>query len=610
MQATAAAKATGQPRTINEIFAQAIQNHRKDDAFAYKHNGEWIKVSHDVFVSQVRDAREGFLKLGIKRGDRLGLLSENRLEWTITDLAMLSCGGITVPIYATQTPQQITYILNDCEAEVLCLSSAKQLAKVMGELANLPHIRAIVTFDQVQRPAELPDRITFLSFEKLRQTGSSTTSTADFLKELVKAANPDDLATLIYTSGTTGEPKGVMLTHSNITSNALAGVERIECTAQDIALSYLPLSHIYERTVMYVFIFAGVSVYFAESVDAIAANLTEVKPTVMTSVPRIFEKILAKIETGVKEAGGLKAKLYAWAMENGKEYARMVNDGKPVPFFLKFQRDLGYSLVLSKIKNRIAPRVRFFSSGGAALSEEIAYSFEAMGLPILQGYGLTETSPVICANSFQDNRYGTVGKPMPGVDVKIAEDGEILARGPNIMRGYYKRPEATAEVMKDGWFHTGDIGHFDADGYLKITDRKKDLFKTSGGKYIAPQPIENKLVASHNIQQAIVIGNERKFPAVIIVPDWDVIMELVKTHGIKYKERTELLDHPKILEYFQKEVDRLTPDLASYEKPKKVVLLEQELTIEGGELTPTLKVKRRVVDLKYKDMIDKIYQEK
>lgn len=601
----------GKPKTINEAFAMAMRQHRKENAYSYKQDGQWIAVSHEIFANQVREARGGFLQLGVQRGDRIGLLSENRLEWLITDLAMLSCGGVTVPIYATSTGPQCAYILNDAEAKIICVSSQKQLEKILGVIDTIPQVKTIVVFDEVSKPANLPDGIELITFENLRRMGSSTgQSIENFLDDLVTAAAPDDLATLIYTSGTTGEPKGVMLTHSNITSNMLAGLERIVCRPDDVALSYLPLSHILERTVMYVFMYSGVTVYFAESVDLVAKNLGEVQPTVMTSVPRVFEKILNKIEEEVNKAGGLKAKLYYWAMEIGKECAKAENEGQSVGFVTQIQKSLADALVLSKVRNKLAPRIRFFVSGGAALSGDVAFSFAAMGLPILQGYGLTETSPVIALSSLEENRFGTVGKPISNVEVKIAEDGEIIVRGPNVMQGYYKRSQATAEVLRDGWFSTGDIGCLDSDGYLKITDRKKDLFKTSGGKYIAPQPIENKLTSSPYILQAVVIGAERKFPSALIVPRIDLLQEHAHTHGIKYTSTSELLAHSQIVDLIQKEVDRLTPELANYEKIKKIALLESEMTIEGGELTPTLKVKRRIVDQKYRDMIEKIYAER
>ncbi|MFQ3590723.1 MAG: AMP-binding protein, partial [Chloracidobacterium sp.] len=376
---------------------------------------------------------------------------------------------------------------------------------------------------------------------------------------------------------------------------------------EDIALSYLPLSHVYERTVMNVFVYSGVSMYFAESVDTVAQNLMEIQPTVMTSVPRIFEKILAKIEDEGRKAGGLKTKLFTWALQTGREYSRAKCRGE-VPPLLSLQYDIAHALVLSKIKNKIAPRIKFFSSGGAALAEDIAHVFSAMGLSILEGYGLTETSPVITSNTKAENRPGTVGKPLRGVEIKIAPDGEILTRGRHVMRGYYNKPDKTAEVLTaDGWFCTGDIGELDADGFLRITDRKKDLFKTSGGKYIAPQPIENILKTSPHIVQAVVVGNGRKFPGALIVPTPSTLENLAREAGITSASLAQQLEHPKVLDFYRQEVERLTPHLAQWEKIKNIALLENELTIENGELTPTLKVKRRVVDEKYKDKIDAIY---
>ncbi len=601
--------ATRLPTTLCEAYVAAIRTHAKEDAFAYKHAGQWVKVSHTAFAERVRRIRSGFLSLGVQRGDRVGLLSENRLEWTITDVALLSCGAVDVPIYATSTAAQIAYIINDSGAALLVLSNQRQFDKVAAAIGEMPELKFIITFDPVTVTGPLPARVKVLTFDELAQLGDRGAA-GDFLDDMARAATPDDLATLIYTSGTTGDPKGVMLTHDNLTFNLLANIERLtDLGPDDVALSYLPLSHVYERTVMNVFVYAGVSVYFAESIEAVAQNLVEVQPTVMTSVPRIFEKILAKIEDEGRKAGGLKTKLLTWALQTGREYSRAQCRGE-VPPLLSLQYDIARALVLSKIKNKIAPRVKFFSSGGAALAEDILHAFSGMGLTILQGYGLTETSPVITANTKHENRPGTVGKPLRGVEIKIAPDGEILTRGRHVMRGYYNKPDKTAEVITpDGWFHTGDIGEIDADGFLRITDRKKDLFKTSGGKYIAPQPIENALVTSPHIVQAVVVGNGRKFPGALIVPAASTVQELAREAGLTTTSYRELLKHPAILAFYRQEVERLTPHLAQWEKIKNIALLENELTIENGELTPTLKVKRRVVDEKYRAEIDSIYSE-
>jgi long-chain acyl-CoA synthetase len=595
---------------LNQAFASAFRRHRKEDAFCYKRDAAWMKVSHDDFAECVREARAGFLECGVTRGDRVGLLSENRLEWTITDMALLSCGAVDVPIYATLTGPQAAFILNDAGAEVVCVSTRKQLEKLLAVVGDLPCVKTIVTFDEVSGVAA-PAGVRVIDFAELRRRGRAAGGAGgDFLADMERTAEPDDLATLIYTSGTTGNPKGVMLTHRNLTSNLLAGIDRLPCRPEDVALSYLPLAHVYERTVMNVFIYSGVTVYFAESVDLVAKNLQEVHPTVMTSVPRVFEKILNKIEEEGEKAGGLKTTIFRWAMDVGREYVKLKNAGRDVPPFLALQYEAAWALALSKIRERVAPRIQFFSSGGAALPDKVAYSFAALGMPILQGYGLTETSPVIAANSAAENRYGTVGRPLRDVEVRIAEDGEILVRGPNVMRGYYNQPDKTDEVLKDGWFHTGDIGELDAAGYLRITDRKKDLFKTSGGKYVAPQPIENRLTTSPHIVQAVVIGNGRKFPAALIVPREESLKAFAAQKGVTYGGYAELLKNPQVIDFIQKEVDRLTPDLAQYEKIKKVALLEKELTLETGELTPTLKVKRRVVDEKFQATIDALYEEK
>jgi long-chain acyl-CoA synthetase len=432
----------------------------------------------------------------------------------------------------------------------------------------------------------------------------------DYIDRLVVQTKPDDLATIIYTSGTTGEPKGVMLTHSNLVSNLIDSSGHHDFGEQDTALSVLPLSHVFERQAMYMYLHKGMAVYFAESLQTIGPNLREVSPTVLVGVPRIFEKIYQRIREAAAERGKVSVALLAWSLSVAREYAEIVLAHKPVPASLKFKHSIASKLVFSKWQRAFGGKMRLLVSGGAALAEDLSYIYFGAGIPIVQGYGLTETSPVITTSSIDEIRPGTVGKAIPNVEIRIAEDGEIEVRGPNVMRGYYNKPEETRAVFtSDGWFKTGDVGTLDEDGFLRITDRKKELFKTSGGKYIAPQPIEQAIKGSRFVNQVVLIGAERKFPAALIVPVWEQLESYCKLKGIEAKTRSELCRNPRIVDLIQRQIDALTPNLAKYEKIKKIALLENEFTIEGGELTPTLKVKRRVIDEKYRDVIEGLYSE-
>jgi long-chain acyl-CoA synthetase len=399
-----------------------------------------------------------------------------------------------------------------------------------------------------------------------------------------------------------------MLTHANLTTNLIDSSGHLSFSEKDLVLSVLPFSHVFERLAMYMYIFHGMSVFYAESMDKIGDNLREIRPTIMLCVPRLFEKIYARIKDKAAEGGKIKTGLLMWALSVGKSYVQHTIEHQRIPPLLAFKYKLASRVVFSKWREGVGGRIRLFVSGGAALPDEIGYVFASAELPIVQGYGLTETSPVICAGTLEENRIGTVGRPIRNVEVRIAPDGEIEARGPNIMRGYYNKPEATAAVFtEDGWFKTGDIGTLDADGFLRITDRKKELFKTSGGKYVAPQPIEQRIKGSRFVNQVVLIGDGRKFPSALIVPDWEQLRAYAQLKGLNISTPAEFCRHPRILDLFQRQVDSLTQDLAQYERVKRIALLEQELTIEGGEMTPTLKIKRRVINEKYRDVIDRLY---
>jgi long-chain acyl-CoA synthetase len=596
-----------EPATLAEMFERAALRRNKPDALNHKRDGAWASISSAEMIARARHIALGLHSLGVRRGERVGLLSQNCPEWTLADAGCLFAGAIDVPIYPTQTPAQVRYILNDSGARVLFIQNIAAFERIEDVVKDCAALERVIFFD-TEGTQGVENGLALSDLEaRGRKLEAEQPGLADELKHAVAAS---DLATIIYTSGTTGEPKGVMLTHANLVSNLIDSSGHLSFSDDDIALSVLPLSHVLERLAMYMYIFHGMSVYYAESLEKLGDNFREVRPTIFVGVPRLFEKIYARIKERAAAEGKMKASVLAWAVAVGKDYAKHALNHQRIPPLLAFKHKLATRLVFSKWKAGLGGRARLFVSGGAALSEEIGYIFAGAGLPIVQGYGLTETSPVISAGTLEDNRIGTVGRPIRNVEVRIASDGEIETRGPNVMRGYYNKPEETSKVFTaDGWFKTGDIGTLDADGFLRITDRKKELFKTSGGKYIAPQPIEQRIKASRFVNQVVLIGNQRKFPAALIVPDWEQVRSYAELKGITERAPNELVKHPRILDLFQRQVDALTPDLAQYERVKRIALLENELTIDGGELTPTLKVKRRVVDEKYRDVIDHLYEE-
>ena len=595
---------SGGPATLVDVFTRAVRENNRPDTLNYKRDGRWISVSSDEMLARAKNIAAGLHAIGVRRGDRIALLSESRVEWTLTDAGCIFGGVIDVPIYPTLTPPQVRYILKDCGASALFIEGREKFDELKEILDECPQIKQIVYFD----PEGLTE-VEGLSLAELERLGVEfRQQNAGALEQLAHEIAPDDLATIIYTSGTTGEPKGVMLTHSNIVTNLIDSSGHLSFGGHDVALSVLPLSHIFERQAMYMYLHRGMSVYFAESLQTIGPNLREVRPTILVGVPRIFEKIYDKIQERAAEAGKFAAMMLAWAVSVAREYAKYKLAHRAVPSFLKLKHAIASKLVFSKWHAAFGGRIRLLVSGGAALPEDLGYIYYGAGIPIIQGYGLTETSPVITTSHLESLRLGTVGKVIPHVDIRIAADGEIEVRGPNVMRGYYNKPEETRAVFTDdGWFKTGDVGTLDADGFLRITDRKKELFKTSGGKYISPQPIEQAIKGSRFVNQVVLIGAERKFPAALIVPNWEQLESYCKLKGIEVKSRRELCEHPRIIDLIERQIERLTPNLARYEKIKKIALLENEFTIEGGELTPTLKVKRRVIDQKYRAVIDKLY---
>lgn len=595
-----------EPKTLVDMFERTVRLHNRSDALNYKRDGAWRSISSNEMFARARHIALGLYSLGIRSGDRVALLSENCPEWTLTDAGCLFAGAVDVPIYPTLTPPQVAYILKDSGARVLFIQDESKYLQVRDAIKDCTELEQVVFFSGGDAK-----ELNSLSLAELESGGLSLeVAQPNLVEELARAVAPENLATIIYTSGTTGEPKGVMLTHANLTTNLVDSSGHLSFSEADSVLSVLPFSHVLERLAMYMYMHHGMAVFYAESMEKIGDNLREVNPTLMISVPRLFEKIYARIKDKAAEGGKLKSALLAWAVGVGKEYARRTINHESIPALLALKYKLASRLVFSKWHAGMGGRIRLFVSGGAALPDEIALVFAGAGLPIVQGYGLTETSPVISAGTLEDNRIGTVGKPIRNVEVRIAADGEIEVRGPNVMRGYFNKPIETKAVFSDdGWFKTGDIGTLDKDGFLRITDRKKELFKTSGGKYVAPQPIEQMIKSSRFVNQVVLVGNGRKFPAALIVPDWEQVRSYAELKGIDARTPAELMCHPRILDLFERQVAACTPGLAQFERVKRLALLEHELTIESDELTPTLKVKRRVIDDKYRGTIDRLYDE-
>jgi long-chain acyl-CoA synthetase len=592
------------PRTLNELFFNAVDRFgSKAAAFRFKRDGVWHDITHQEVARRVKHAGLGLLELGIRPGERIAILSPNRPEWAIADYACLSIRCADVPVYPTLPAKQAAYVLRDSGAVAAFVADREQYAKIAETRAEIPALRHVIVFDG---EAEGPGTIGLAALEQLGASaeGKYPSYHADALK-----ARPEDLATLIYTSGTTGDPKGVMLTHGNFTSNVVGGLQVLPVGPTDSAVSLLPLSHSFERMAgHYTMFHAGVTVAYAESIETVAANMVEVRPTVMLAVPRLYEKIYGRVLEGALTGSALKRRIFFWAKRNAEAWADRVLAGEPVPAGLALRKHLADRLVFSKLHARTGGRIRFFVSGGAPLSPEIAKFFYAAGLPILEGYGLSESSPVITVNGPGAHRIGSVGRPIPGVEVRIAEDGEVLARGPNIMQGYYNKPEATREAVDaEGWLHTGDIGELDADGFLRITDRKKDIIVTAGGKNIAPQPIENMIKTNKFVANVVMIGDKRKYPIMLVVPNRDALLAWAAERGLPTGDYDGLLAHPDTVAKVEREVMGNLRDLASYETPKKFLLLRDDFTIESGELTPTLKVKRRVVAQRYADRIEQLY---
>ena len=587
--------------TITRLFDFPYYEHEKyklEDALVTKYGDQWVKTSTQEYLNKANAFSRGLLRMVIKKNDRIAVISaSNRTEWNIVDIGVMQTGAQNVPIYPTISEEDYEYILNHSES-IYCIVSDKDLLEKINSIKhNVPHLKEIYSFDKIDGCR---------NWEEILDLGRDE-SNQEEVEVLKNGITENDLATVIYTSGTTGRPKGVMLSHKNIVSDVLMSSERVPFEAgKSRALSFLPVCHIYERMILYLYQYYGVSIYFAESIEKVSDNIKEVKPFVITAVPRLLEKVYDKIIAKGSDLTGIKKKLFFWAVEVGLKYEPYGANGPIYGMKLWLAR----KLIFSKWKAGLGGNLGLMVSGSAAIQPRLARVFAAAEIPVMEGYGLTETSPVIAVNDERNGgfRIGTVGKPLNGVEVKIAEDGEILCKGPNVMMGYLNDPEKTAEVIKDGYFHTGDIGHIDADGFLKITDRKKEMFKTSGGKYIAPQLIENAMKQSRFIEQIMVIGADEKMPAAFIQPDFEFVKQWAQRKGLNITSNEDVAKSPEVKERIQEEVDQINKKFGNYEQIKKFEITPDVWSVDGGEMTPTLKLKRKQIKEKYQALYDKIYR--
>ncbi|OGU13488.1 MAG: hypothetical protein A2X61_11625 [Ignavibacteria bacterium GWB2_35_12] len=595
--------------TIPEMFIKICKRfgHNKT-AFMYKKDGVYIDVSYEEVREKVECFAVGLLELGVHSGDRVGIVSENRLEWAIADFAITGIGAVDVPIFPTLTAKQEEFIYNDCEAVAVVVSNSFQLKKILEVKETIPSLRHVIVMNDDVTSNQI--FVKSMNSVILRGTELRTREErSNLFEEMALKAEPDDLLTLIYTSGTTGNPKGVMLTNKNIVANLIGVKDAIPFDETDVFLSFLPMCHSYERTAgYYTPICVGATIAFAEAIESVGTNITEVRPTLMTTVPRLLELIRKRIYQNIEKESGLKQKIFHWAVKVGIDYLHAQQQGKN-PLGLKSMYLIADKLVFSKIRARTGGRLRMFASGGAALPDDVCEFFLATGIVIIEGYGLTESSPVITTTRLGKIEVGTVGIPLINVEIKIAEDGEILAKGDNMMKGYWNDPVATNEAIdEDGWLYTGDIGRLTEKGNLKITDRKKSIIVSSGGKNIAPQPIENILSQSPYIEHCVLIGDKRDYITALLTPDFDQLKKLADTFGIKYDSPSELIGNEKIIQTIKNDVDRLQNDFAKYERVRKFKLLSQPFTVENGELTPKLSIKRHVVERKFHYLIEEMYK--
>lgn len=592
-------------QTIPQLFFEVCSRYagRADKiSYAHREGDAWHSLTHDQLRDQVEAFADGLLRMGIAPGDRVGLVSENRIEWIVADFAMAGMGIVDVPVFPTLTAQQEQYIYENCQAVAVIVSNAAQLKKIQAVWDQLPDLKWVITMNP-----DLSSDPRVVSMRTVMESSRAST-TSDERRALYEqrsmSVGPDDLLTLIYTSGTTGNPKGVMLTHRNLMSNVDAATRTIALFDSDVLLSYLPMCHSYERMAGYYLAFtAGCTVYIAESIESVAELMREVRPTIMTSVPRLFERIQARVLGAVERDSPLKQKIFAWALRVGGERVR----GSSSPL-IALQCAIADRLVFSKIRARVGGRLRFFVSGGAALSVEVGTFFQIMGIRIVEGYGLTETSPVIAVHRLEDIVLGTVGQPLDNVTVRIADDGEILARGPNIMKGYWNDEQATRETIDaDGWLHTGDIGEIDARGHLRITDRKKNIFVSSGGKNIAPQPIEALIQQSPFVDQVMLVGDGREYCTALIVPDMEIVRQWAATQGMNDLPSDWVTSSDELRRAIEADLSKRQREISKYERVRRFRVLSEPFTVDNGLMTPTLKVKRKAVAERYASLIEELY---
>lgn len=589
--------------TLTEKLLNAVDRTPNDRAQSLRVNGRWEPTSSGEFLRRIAGLSNALEQLGVKPGDRVGLFSPNRPEWHVADFAILGLGAADVPIYFNESPDRMVYILNHAAPEVVIVVGEMQARRLLESRGRLTSVKHIIC---AAGPADLGNDV--LRYETL-VSAAGDEAVAEYRLRAARN-NPDQLATIIYTSGTTGQPKGVMLTHNNLSSNEETSVEPYHMNPSDQAVSFLPLSHVYERVTSYAYLFHGVPVAYVERMDDLPQALLEVHPTIAAAVPRVFEKLYANVLQKGRAATGLKRKLFDWSMRVAREAVRWKAYGEDAPSSLHLRWKIADRIVYSKIREGIGGRFRAFISGGGPLSREIAEFFWAVGVPVYQGYGLTETSPVVSANYPGSNKVGTVGQPIEHVNVRIAEDGEILVQGPCVMKGYYQRPEDTSAVLTaDGWLSTGDIGRLDEDGYLYVTDRKKDLFKTAAGKFVAPQPIENMLKVNPLILNAVLIGDAYKFISALIVPNFANVEAAGREQGKTFASHEQIAADPWVHELIGREVAKVNSSLAQYETIKRFALLDHDFTFDGGQLTYTLKLKRRVIAERYAKIIEGLYAE-
>ena len=588
--------------TIGGMLKPRVEKYGDRVMMMHKVAGSWVDISWNQFYDKVQKLGLAMMSGGVKPGDRVAIFSANSPEWQMCDMAILSIGAVNVPLYATITAKQAEYILADSGSKMIFVGSESHMDRVLEVCDDLPELQKIITMDGANS-----DHADVITFDDMLNLGAKNANPQEFFTRL-EAVSPEDLCSIVYTSGTTGNPKGVMLLHRNFLSNVTTASSFVDVEDTDVCLSFLPLSHVLERmSGYYTSVYNGVTIAHAESIDTLTDDIVEIRPHFMVSVPRLYEKIYAGVLANVDSEPPLKQKIFNWAVGVGRQVSLLTVNHKDVPALLGLKYKIANKLVFSKIYAKMGGRLRFFFSGGAPLAREIAEFFHAMGIMILEGFGLTETSPVLTVNRPDAIRFGSVGQPLPGVEIKIADDGEILAKGPNVMKGYWNRPEETAEALEGGWFHTGDIGHLDEDDFLFITDRKKDLIVTAGGKNISPQNIENTLKLDKYIEQVAVIGDKRKFVSALIVPTFGELEVWAGKEGIDTGDRKKMLADPRVQELYKQRIDEGLADFDRHERVTRFVLLPEDMTEESGLLTPTLKVKRKEVTTRYAGEIEGMY---